>query len=93
MVNRLYNNLDEARAKKKKKKKKLALILPLTILLKLTHLKILVTKVLLGIGAVQLILIVGGALIFHYLKNNTLCKVQPHLVHTHSHVSDYSEPG
>lgn len=83
----------EGRKKKRKyKKRKWHIILPLAILLKLTHLKLMLLKVLLGIGGVQLILIVFGALLFHYLKNNTLCKIQPHLVHTHSHVADH-EPG
>lgn len=84
----------ESRGKKNKlkRKRKWQIILPIAILLKLTHLKILAVKILLGIGGAQLLLIVGGALLFHYLKNNTLCKIQPHLVHTHSHITEH-EPG
>ncbi|GAB0087547.1 hypothetical protein DMENIID0001_018710 [Sergentomyia squamirostris] len=74
------------------RRKKLNLIFPLAILLKLAHLKVMLLPILLGIGAIQLLLIAGGALLFHFLRNNTLCKVQPHLIHSHSHVTD-SSPG
>ncbi|XP_055677150.1 uncharacterized protein LOC129786276 [Lutzomyia longipalpis] len=70
------------------RRKKLNLIFPLAILLKLAHLKVLLLPILLGIGVIQVLLIVGGALLFHFLRNNTLCKVQPHLVHSHSHVTE-----
>lgn len=70
------------------KKKKWQVIIPLAILGKLVHLKMLVTKILFGLGAIQVILIGGGVLLYYYLKHNTLCKIEPHLIQSHSHVAD-----
>lgn len=67
------------------------MIFPLAILIKLLHLKITLLPIILGIGIVQILLVAGGAILFHYLKNNTLCRIQPHLVHTHSHGISASE--
>lgn len=75
-----------------KKKKKWGVVLPLIILFKLMKLQMMVMKVMMGIGIIQLLLVVGGVSLYYYLKYNTLCKVQPHLVHTHSHL-EHAEPG
>lgn len=70
------------------KKRKWNLIFPLAILVKLLHLKLTLIPIIVGVGLIQLLLIAGGALLFHYLRNNTLCRIQPHLIHSHSHVSE-----
>lgn len=70
------------------KRKKWQVIVPLTILAKLIHLKVMLIKILLGLGLVQTTLIGGGALLYYYLKHNTICRFEPHVMHTHSHVTD-----
>lgn len=62
--------------------------MPLAILGKLMHLKIMLLQILLGLGAIQTTLIAGGALLYYYLKYNTICRFEPHVLHTHSHVTD-----
>lgn len=88
METNLVDEVGESRGKKKRDKKKLNMILPLAILLKVAHLKLTLLPILLGVGLIQLILIAGGALLFAYLRNNTHCRIQPHLVHSHSHVGE-----
>lgn len=83
-----WNFLEESR-----KKKKWQVIVPLAILGKLMHMKMMLMKILFGIGAIQVILVGGGALLYYYLKHKTLCKFEPHLMHSHSHVSDSIPPG
>ncbi|XP_037029215.1 uncharacterized protein LOC119069262 [Bradysia coprophila] len=74
-----------------KKKRKLQLVLPLLILLKMVKIKVLLLTVLLGIGSIQLLLVAGGILLFHYFKHTTHCKVQGLPIHSHSHIIE-SEP-
>lgn len=79
-----------------RKKKKWQVILPLAILGKLMHLKMMVFHVLVGIGVVQVILLGGGAFLFYYLKHNSfnsLVYAEPHLIHSHSHVLESAGPG
>lgn len=56
-------------------------------------LKMMLMKVLFGIGVIQLLLVAGGAFLFYYLKHNTHCKIQGHPIHTHSHVLEPEEHG
>lgn len=76
-----------------KKNKKLQIIIPLAILGKLVHLKFLIIQVLFGVGTIQLTLLGAAGAIFYYLKHKTLCKVEPHLITTHSHVAETAIPG
>lgn len=75
----------------KKKKKKLKIIFPIIAMMKLFGIKILLKLVLLSIGLVQLMVLGAGGGLFLYLRRNTLCKVQPYLVHTSSHTQSESE--
>lgn len=75
------------------KRKKWHVIIPLAILAKLIHLKTMVMKVLFGIGTIQVLLVGGGIILYYYLRHNTICKIEPHLIHSHSHVADASLPG
>ncbi|XP_058116981.1 uncharacterized protein LOC131288667 [Anopheles ziemanni] len=81
----------EARGKKQKQRK-WSLILPLAVMLKLVHLKLLLKPILLGVGLIQLLLIAGGLLIFHFFRNTNICKIQPHVIHAHSHIASESAP-
>lgn len=82
----------EARGKKQKQRK-WSLILPLAVMLKLVHLKLLLKPILLGVGLIQVLLIAGGLLLFHFFRNTNICKIQPHVIHAHSHISSESSPG
>lgn len=73
--------------------KKWHIIFPIAILIKLMHIKLMLNIALLAIGLLQILTIGGGVLLFHYLKNNTLCKINPHLIQTHSHITSESEHG
>ncbi|XP_040153115.1 uncharacterized protein LOC120894534 [Anopheles arabiensis] len=81
----------EARGKKQKQRK-WSLILPLAVMLKLVHLKLLLKPILLGVGLIQVLLIAGGLLLFHFFRNTNICKIQPHVIHAHSHISSESSP-
>ncbi|XP_053670581.1 uncharacterized protein LOC128720906 [Anopheles nili] len=81
----------EARGKKQRQRK-WSLILPLAVMLKLVHLKLLLKPILLGVGLIQVLLIAGGLLIFHFFRNTNICKIQPHVIHAHSHISSESSP-
>lgn len=76
-----------------RKKKKWQVILPLAILGKLMHLKMMVFHVLVGVAIVQVTLLAGGIFLFHYLKHNALCSYEPHLIHSHSHILESAGPG
>uniref|UniRef100_A0A182N5N2 Uncharacterized protein n=1 Tax=Anopheles dirus TaxID=7168 RepID=A0A182N5N2_9DIPT len=82
----------EARGKNKKQRQKWSLILPLAVMLKLVHLKLLLKPILLGVGLIQVLLIAGGLLIFHFFRNTNICKIQPHVIHAHSHIASESSP-
>lgn len=75
-----------------KKKKRWSMILPLALMLKLVHMKLLLKPILLGVGLIQVLLIVGGFLIFNYFRHNNVCRIQPHLIHSHSHIASESSP-
>ncbi|XP_035772755.1 uncharacterized protein LOC118456260 [Anopheles albimanus] len=75
-----------------KKKRKWSLILPLAVMLKLVHLKLLLKPILLGVGLIQVLLIGGGLLLFYFFRNTNICKIQPHVIHAHSHISSESSP-
>ncbi|XP_052863709.1 uncharacterized protein LOC128270349 [Anopheles cruzii] len=75
-----------------KKKRKWSLILPLAVMLKLVHLKLLLKPILLGVGLIQVMLIGGGLLLFYFFRNTNICKIQPHVIHAHSHISSESSP-
>lgn len=62
--------------------------MPLAILGKLMHLKLMLMQILFAVGAVQVTVLGGGALLYYYLKHHTICRFEPHVVHSHSHVSD-----
>lgn len=76
-----------------KKKKKWSLILPLALMLKLVHMKLLLKPILLGVGLIQILLIAGGLFIFNYFRHSNICRIQPHLIHSHSHIASESAPG
>uniref|UniRef100_A0A182Q7I3 Uncharacterized protein n=1 Tax=Anopheles farauti TaxID=69004 RepID=A0A182Q7I3_9DIPT len=82
----------EGRGKQKQKQRKWSLILPLAVMLKLVHLKLLLKPILLGVGLIQVLLIAGGLLIFHFFRNTNICKIQPHVIHAHSHIASESSP-
>ncbi|XP_050087567.1 uncharacterized protein LOC126572366 [Anopheles aquasalis] len=75
-----------------KKKRKWSMILPLAVMLKLVHLKLLLKPILLGVGLIQVLLIGGGLLLFYFFRNTNICKIQPHVIHAHSHISSESSP-
>ncbi|XP_053698689.1 uncharacterized protein LOC128745640 [Sabethes cyaneus] len=75
-----------------KKKKKWSLILPLALMLKLVHMKLLLKPILLGVGLIQILLIAGGLFIFNYFRHSNICRIQPHLIHSHSHIASESAP-
>lgn len=86
-------NVDSAfEARGKKKKQRWSMILPLALMLKLVHMKLLLKPILLGVGLIQVLLIVGGFLIFNYFRHNNVCRIQPHLIHSHSHIASESSP-
>lgn len=76
-----------------RKKKKWHILVPLAILGKLMHINMMLSKILFGLGFIQTILIAGGGALYYYLKKHTLCKFEPHAVHSHSHVVDSVPPG
>lgn len=76
-----------------KKKKKWGMILPLALMLKLVHMKLLLKPILLGVGLIQVLLIAGGLIIFNYFRHSSVCRLQPHVVHSHSHIASESSPG
>ncbi|XP_055532813.1 uncharacterized protein LOC129722952 [Wyeomyia smithii] len=75
-----------------KKKKRWSLILPLALMLKLVHMKLLLKPILLGVGLIQILLIAGGLFIFNYFRHTNICRIQPHLIHSHSHIASESAP-
>lgn len=76
-----------------KKKKRWNMILPLALMLKLVHMKLLLKPILLGVGLIQVLLIAGGLIIFNYFRHSSICRLQPHVVHSHSHIASESSPG
>ncbi|XP_075144517.1 osiris 1 [Haematobia irritans] len=84
------NEVDEARFHKKKQRK-WAILLPLIILIKIAHLKMTLVSLILGVMALNILIVGGGGWLIHYLKFKTLCKIHPQLVQHHSHVYD-SDP-
>lgn len=92
-VNSANANADAFEARGKKKKQRWSMILPLALMLKLVHMKLLLKPILLGVGLIQVLLIVGGFLIFNYFRHNNVCRIQPHLIHSHSHIASESSPG
>ncbi|KAL1380946.1 hypothetical protein pipiens_013826 [Culex pipiens pipiens] len=91
-VNSANANVDAFEARGKKKKQRWSMILPLALMLKLVHMKLLLKPILLGVGLIQVLLIVGGFLIFNYFRHNNVCRIQPHLIHSHSHIASESSP-
>ncbi|XP_058460020.1 uncharacterized protein LOC131435794 [Malaya genurostris] len=75
-----------------KKKRRWSMILPLALLLKLVHMKLLLKPILLGVGLIQILLIAGGLFIFNYFRNSNICRIQPHVIHSHSHIASESAP-
>ncbi|KXJ77426.1 uncharacterized protein LOC109414760 [Aedes albopictus] len=75
-----------------KKKKRWNMILPLALMLKLVHMKLLLKTILLGVGLIQVLLIAGGLIIFNYFRHSSICRLQPHVVHSHSHIASESSP-
>ncbi|XP_061395223.1 uncharacterized protein LOC133330832 [Musca vetustissima] len=75
----------------KRKTRKWMILLPLIILMKITHLKMTLVGLILGVLALNILIVGGGGWLIHYLKFKTLCKIHPQLVHHHSHAYD-SDP-
>ncbi|XP_055587677.1 uncharacterized protein LOC129740097 isoform X2 [Uranotaenia lowii] len=75
-----------------KKRRRWSMILPLALMLKLVHMKLLLKPILIGVGFIQLLLIVGGLIIFNYFRHSSICRLQPHVVHSHSHIGSESAP-
>ncbi|XP_013105769.2 uncharacterized protein LOC106085871 [Stomoxys calcitrans] len=75
----------------KKKQRKWMILLPLIILMKIAHLKMTLVGLILGVLALNILIVGGGGWLIHYLKFKTLCKIHPQLVQHHSHVYD-SDP-
>ncbi|XP_073820534.1 osiris 1 [Musca autumnalis] len=76
---------------KRKARKTWMILLPLIILMKITHLKMTLVALILGVLALNILIVGGGGWLIHYLKFKTLCKIHPQLVHHHSHAYD-SDP-
>ncbi|XP_055617195.1 uncharacterized protein LOC129762712 [Toxorhynchites rutilus septentrionalis] len=89
---RLLSDSEDFETRGKKKKNKWGLILPLALLLKLVHMKLLLKPILLGVGLIQILLILGGLIIFHYFRNSSICRIQPHVIHSHAHIATESSP-
>ncbi|XP_011291989.1 uncharacterized protein LOC101900319 [Musca domestica] len=89
---RIISSDMESRRIIKRKAKKWMILLPLIILMKITHLKMTLVGLILGVLALNILIVGGGGWLIHYLKFKTLCKIHPQLVHHHSHAYD-SDPG
>lgn len=77
----------------KRKQRKWLILLPLIILMKIAHLKMTLVGLILGVLALNILIVGGGGWLIHYLKFKTLCKIHPQLVHHHSHAYDSDPAG
>uniref|UniRef100_A0A1A9W5L2 Uncharacterized protein n=1 Tax=Glossina brevipalpis TaxID=37001 RepID=A0A1A9W5L2_9MUSC len=79
---------EEGRGRHEKKKHKWLVILPMIILMKIAYLKMTVVGLLLGVLALNVVIIGGMGWLIHYLKHKTLCKIHPKFVQHHLHTYD-----